>query len=384
MRQLAIGATWAHHGSLRWPRGPGNEKSSVVKGESDHIVAELAARIFADLANPQTINRVDDSAWKVPFWRALSDAGLPLAWVPEKLGGAGASLAEGFALLGVAGRFAVAVPLAETLMAGWLLTCAELEAPDGAMTVAPCRPFDRIIFGRDATLSGRAFGVPFAREAENLAVVAQGETGIVVALVSARDCTIGEGRTLAGDASNIVRFERVKPLRYARAPSGFDRAALMLMGSVGRSVQTAGALESILSLTVSYANERVAFERPIGKFQAVQQNLARLAGETAAALAVSASAADTFGQNESFDEAAFLEAASAKIRCAEAATEGAGIAHQVFGAIGFTKEHVLHRFTLRMLGWRDDFGSESYWAAELGRRVAKHGAEEFWPMVAAR
>jgi len=355
-----------------------------MTGESDHIVAELAARIFADLADPQTINRLDDGAWKVPFWRALSDAGLPLAWVPERLGGAGASLADGFAALGVAGRFAVAVPLAETLMAGWLLTRAGVEAPNGVMTVAPSRPSDRIIFGRDATLSGRAFGVPFASEAENLAVVAQGETGVVVALVSARDCTIGEGRTLAGDASNIVRFERVKPLRYARAPSGFDRAALMLMGSVGRSVQTAGAHESFLSLTVSYANERVAFERPIGKFQAVQQNLARLAGETAAALAVSASAADTFAQNESFDEAAFLEAASAKIRCAEAATEGAGIAHQVFGAIGFTKEHVLHRFTLRMLGWRDDFGSESYWAAELGRRVAKHGAEEFWPMVAAR
>ena len=99
---------------------------------------------------------------------------------------------------------------------------------------------------------------------------------------------------------------------------------------------------------------------------------------------MSASAADTFAQSESFDEAAFLEAASAKIRCAEASTEGAGIAHQVFGAIGFTKEHVLHRFTLRMLGWRDDFGSESYWAVELGRRVAKRGAEEFWPMVAAR
>jgi acyl-CoA dehydrogenase len=158
----------------------------------------------------------------------------------------------------------------------------------------------------------------------------------------------------------------------------------MIMGSVSRSVQTASALESILSLTVSYANERVAFDRPIGKFQAVQQNLARLAGQTAAALAASASAADTIAQSGNLHEAAFLEAASAKIRCAEAATEGAGIAHQVFGAIGFTKEHVLHRFTLRMLGWRDEFGSESYWAAELGKRVAKRGAEEFWPMIAAR
>ena len=45
----------------------------------------------------------------------------------------------------------------------------------------------------------------------------------------------------------------------------------------------------------------------------------------------------------------FLEAAAAKIRSAEAAAEGSAIAHQVFGAIGFTQEHVLHRFTLRML-----------------------------------
>jgi alkylation response protein AidB-like acyl-CoA dehydrogenase len=354
-----------------------------MTGKSDHIVAELAARIFADLADPQTVNRARNGVWKAPFWRALSAAGLPLAWVPEQLGGAGATLADGFATLGVAGRFAVAVPLAETLIAGWLLARAGLKAPNGPMTIAPNWPSDRIIFGKDATLSGRASGVPFASEAQNIAVLAQGEAGVVVALVSTSDCIIDERQNLAGDPSNIVQFERVKPSQHARVPSGFDHA-LMLMGSVSRSVQTAGALESILSLTVSYANERVAFERPIGKFQAVQQNLARLAGETAAALAVSGSAANTIAESDGFDETTFLEAASAKIRCAEAATEGAAIAHQVFGAIGFTKEHVLHRFTLRMLGWRDDFGSESYWAAELGRHVAQRGAEEFWPMVAAR
>ena len=75
-----------------------------MTNDSDHIVAESVARIFADLADPQTINRLDDGAWKALFWQALSDAGLPLAWVPERLGGAGASLAEGFAVLGVAGR----------------------------------------------------------------------------------------------------------------------------------------------------------------------------------------------------------------------------------------------------------------------------------------
>jgi len=355
-----------------------------VTNDSDHIVTESAARIFADLADPQTINRLDKGAWKEPFWQALSDAGLPLAWVPEQLSGAGATLADGFAVLGVAGRFAVAVPLAETLLAGWLLARAEVPAPNEPMTIVPSRPSDRIIFDEDGTLSGFAIGIPFASEAQHIAVLAHGVEGVVVALVAASDCMIGEGQTLAGDPSNTVRFQRVKPLRYARAPFGLDQTVLMLMGSVSRSVQTAGALESILSLSVSYANERVAFERPIGKFQAVQHNLARLAGETAATLAVSGSAANTIIRGNSFDEAAFLEGASAKIRCAEAATEAASIAHQVFGAIGFTKEHVLHRFTLRTLAWRDDFGSESYWAVELGRQIAKRGAEEFWPMVASR
>ena len=80
--------------------------------ESDNIVVATAEKIFADLADAQTINRDKEGRWKAPLWQALSEAGLPLAWVPEDCGGSGASLAEGFAVLGAAGRFAIAVPLA--------------------------------------------------------------------------------------------------------------------------------------------------------------------------------------------------------------------------------------------------------------------------------
>jgi acyl-CoA dehydrogenase len=158
----------------------------------------------------------------------------------------------------------------------------------------------------------------------------------------------------------------------------------MLMGGVVRSLQIAGALEAMLEITVRYSNERVAFEKKISKFQAVQHNLAKLAGESAAALAAATSAADTLANAKSFDDAAFLEAAAAKIRCSEAAEKGGAIAHQVHGAIGFTSEHILHRFSLRALAWRDDFGSESYWAVELGKLVANRGADELWPLVASR
>ncbi len=355
-----------------------------MAGESDHIVAETAARIFADLADPQTINRAKNDAWKAPLWSAIAEAGLPLAWVPDELGGSGATLTDGFDILGAAGRFALPVPLAETLIAGWLLARAGITCPATPMTVAPARPHERVTLAADGTLSGSATAVPFAREARHIAVLAEGAAGTTIALVDSKDCRLGEGCNLAGEPADSVSFDRVKPLRGAAAPPGFDRTLLMLMGAIVRGVETAGALEAILSLSVAYANERVAFERKIGKFQAVQQNLARLAGEVAAALAVSGSAADALAQADGFDDAVFLEAAAAKIRAAEAATEGSAIAHQVFGAIGFTQEHVLHRFTLRMLAWRDDFGNESYWAAELGQRIARRGADEFWPLVASR
>jgi acyl-CoA dehydrogenase len=359
-------------------------EQEASSGESGNIVAETAARIFADLADPQAINRAKDDSWQAPLWRALADAGLTLAWVPEEHGGAGAGLADGFAVVSVAGRYAAPIPLVETLLAGWLLSRTGIASPAGAMTVAPARPGDRIVLNPDGTLSGRARGVPFARNAGHIAVLAHDANGAMVALVDAEAGRLTEGSTLAGDPSNIVAFDRAQPIHVAAAPAGFDQRSLMLMGAAARSVETAGALEAILALSVRYANERVAFERPIAKFQAVQHNLARLAGEAAAAMAAAGSAADAIARVDTFNDEVFLEAAAAKIRSAEAAEEGASIAHQVHGAIGFTKEHVLHRFTLRLLSWRDDFGNESHWAAELGKLVAARGADEFWPLVASR
>ena len=348
--------------------------------ESENIVVETAEKIFSDLADAQTINHDKKGEWKAPLWQALSEAGLPLAWVPEDCGGSGASLAEGFGVLSAAGRHAIAVPLAETMLAGWLLAQAKISSPEGEMTVVPATPKDRITLNADGTLSGRARSVPFAKAARHFAVLA----GNTIALVDAAKCRIEAGIGLGGDNSDIVVLDKVAPVTTRPAPKGFDQTQLMLMGGVVRSLQIAGALETMLEISVRYSNERVAFEKKISKFQAVQHNLARLAGESAAALAAATSAADAIANAKAFDDEVYLEAASAKIRCAEAAEKGGAIAHQVHGAIGFTMEHILHRYSLRALAWRDDFGSESHWAVELGKLVANRGADELWPLVASR
>ncbi|MEO8651750.1 MAG: acyl-CoA dehydrogenase family protein [Hyphomicrobiaceae bacterium] len=351
--------------------------------ETSAIVAETAARIFEDLGDPQTVNQAKDDAWQGPLWDSLAESGLTLAWVPDTLGGAGASLGDGFEVVKVAGRFASPVPLVETLLAGWLLSEARLESPAGPMTIAPSRWTDELKIDAAGVVSGKARGVPFAKRAEHVAVLADGPKGPVVALVRLADTRIGEGRNLAGDSSGEVVFDKIKSVAQAAAPAGLDRQRLMLMGATVRANQMAGALETVLAITTRYAGERVAFEKTISKFQAVQHNLARLAGETAAAVAAAGSAADTMA-NGITDDRLFLEAAGAKIRVAEAATEGASIGHQVHGAIGFTKEHILHRFTLRLWAWRDDFGNESDWAVRLGRMIAAKGADELWPLVASR
>jgi acyl-CoA dehydrogenase len=353
--------------------------------ESENIVVETAEKIFSDLADAQTINRDKNGEWKAPLWQALTDAGLPLSWVGEDCGGSGASLAEGFGVLGAAGRFAIAVPLAETMLAGWLLSQAKIACPDGEMTVAPASPKDRIALDPAGTLSGRARGVPFAKSAKHIAVLTTAVGGVSIALLDTAKTRIEAGLNLGGDNSDTVTFDRVQPISIESAPQGFDQNTLMLIGGVARSLQIAGALESMLDISVRYSNERVAFEKKISKFQAVQHILAKLAGESAAALAAATSAADTIANAASLDgDGVFLEAVAAKIRCAEAAEKGAAIAHQVHGAIGFTIEHILHRYSLRALSWRDDFGSESYWAVELGKRVAARGADELWPLVASR
>ncbi len=352
---------------------------------SESLIVDTATRIFRDFCDPQTVNRAADDAWKAPAWAALEEAGLTLAWVPATQGGAGADLADGFAVLRETGRFAVALPLAETLLAGWLLARAGIASAKGAMTCGPTRDGERLTLAGNGTLSGALRAVPFAKSAKHLAVLARREAGgSAVALIEAAQARIGEGTSIGGDPLNTVSFNGARPSAVADAPPGLDEQVVLLMGAAARAMQMAGALEAVLDLSVAYANERIAFERAIAKFQAVQHNLARLAGETAVALAAAGSAADAIANARAFDEAVFLEAASAKIRVGEAAGEGAGIAHQVLGAIGFTKEHTLHRFTRRLGGWRDDFGNESFWAVKLGAVVAAKGADGLWPMLAER
>jgi acyl-CoA dehydrogenase len=131
-------------------------------------------------------------------------------------------------------------------------------------------------------------------------------------------------------------------------------------------------------MTVDYARERIQFGRPIGQFQAMQQEIAVLAGDAAAAQAAADAAAAALDLDDGGD---VLAVAVAKARVGEAAGRASKIAHQVHGAIGFTHEHALHHRTRRLWAWRDECGSESWWAERVGEAVLAAGDCGLWPLL---
>src|SRR5262249_15854637 len=157
------------------------------------------------------------------------------------------------------GSFAVAVPLAETLLASWLLAQAEIATPEGILTVAPTQMRDRIRVNSDGTLTGKARAVPYAHDAAHLAVFVHRNGESCVALVSRGACNIETCTNVAGHVLDNIELDDVKPLAMNPAPN-LGGGHHLMMGAAVRSLQMAGALQSILDITVAYANERVAFE----------------------------------------------------------------------------------------------------------------------------
>jgi acyl-CoA dehydrogenase len=79
-----------------------------------------------------------------------------------------------------------------------------------------------------------------------------------------------------------------------------------------------------------------------------------------------------------------LPIAMAKARTSEAAGAVARVAHQVHGAIGFTREHDLRLATTRLWAWRDEDGSEALWHEVVGAAALAAGADGLWPLITGR
>jgi acyl-CoA dehydrogenase len=130
------------------------------------------------------------------------------------------------------------------------------------------------------------------------------------------------------------------------------------------AAQMAGAMLEVERLTVECALQRQQFGREIGRFQAVQQQIAVLAEEALAAC-MAAQAAFTGTVSELSED----RVAVAKIRAGQASVPVCAIAHAVHGAMGISAEHPLHHLTRRLRALRLAHGGDGWWARRLGAKA---------------
>lgn len=145
------------------------------------------------------------------------------------------------------------------------------------------------------------------------------------------------------------------------------------IAAVTRALQIAGAADRLLEMSAAYANERVQFGKPIGRQQALQQNLAIMAEDAVAArIAAQLGAASGLPPK-------LAAAAAAKVTASSVAARIAATAHAVHGAIGVSAVFDLQLLTRRLHEWRLADGSEGYWSKLLGgvRMKNERGSVDF-------
>ncbi|WP_040339828.1 acyl-CoA dehydrogenase family protein [Candidatus Blastococcus massiliensis] len=320
-----------------------------------------------------------DRRWDAGLWSALADAGLTGVGLPESAGGSGGELADAVAIVRTLAAGAGAVPAAEQLLvAGPAVIAAGLPLPpvEEPLTFGHAEGVVAAPAGDAWTLSGSVSDVPWSGVAAHVALLANGPDGAVLALLPAADLPASAAVNLAGEPRGSLTLDGVRALV---APLNEAQVRELRAGyALARAVQITAALEQVLAWTVQYAGERQQFGRALAKFQAIQMELAEMAGEVTAVTALTDAAVQSLHHGE---RDFWLAAAAAKVRAGAAVEVVARLAHQVHGAIGFTQEHRLHHLTKRLWSWRDEAGSELVWSRVLAQGLLADGPDGLWPAL---
>jgi Acyl-CoA dehydrogenases len=317
----------------------------------DNLIIDAFGQWLEGEVSAERVRRIDLGESADGLWRSLAEHGFADLLLPEELGGAAASAPTACHLLFAAGGAALPLPLASTWWARLALAEAGLGLPEGAIALASAE--------RDGQ-GLRCPAVPFAAQSRwVLATLPEGAW--LLSVESAQRRSDG----VHASATEQLSWPEV-PADAQRLPADRDWCAL---GAAYSAALIAGAAERVLHLTLEYATTRQQFGKPVGGFQAIQQQISVLAEEVFAArmAAQLALRGSTWPQG--------IPAAVAKARCSAATVRICNIAHAVFGAIGVTEECDLQLYTRRLYAWRSDFGSEARWQPVIGRAALRESGD---------
>src|SRR2546422_320221 len=310
------------------------------------MFAEAIEDILKDQCTPAVVRAIEEGGSTAALWQAVEGAGFLELLASEADGGAELPLADLFPILSSLGRYAVPVPVAQTIVARALL--ASHAMPVGKITLATA-------FRREAGSAIRCPLTPYGTVAD-FVLARDGEALLLLPCASAQRQATGVHRSLT---ATLTWLDENSATRVPGAGAMLPAFAAAL-----HAAMLSGAMTRVFEMTLQYCNDRVQFGKSLGKFQAVQHQLSVMAEHTAAASIAAEAAFKTDGPAPSL-----LAAAMAKSRTSEAAVLVASIAHALHGAIGVTEEYDLQLLTRRLHDWRIAHGSEAHWNLLIGQSV---------------
>ena len=334
--------------------------------EEQELLRSSARDFLSDRSSPERVASVADSdeGWDADSWRQIVDLGWIGLSVPEDRGGSGMGFLDEAVLIEETGRalypgpYLSMVALAQpalarspegfgaVLEAGGAATLAWAE-PDGAggLTDLDGMKTEATRSGDEWSLSGRKILVPDLGTARKVVVVARSADGPGLWLVDRPDAYRPQ--------STIDTTRRFGTFELADAPAlplvvGDDAAGMLeqirLRALAAVALEAVGVAQFVLEAAVGYVKERKQFDKPIGTYQAVSHQVADTYMDTELARSVAYWAAWCVAEG---DGQAPVAAAAAKAFAGDAAVKACERSIQVHGGIGFTYEHVLHRYYKR-------------------------------------
>ncbi len=269
-----------------------------------------------------------DTAPGLRVWRLLSDLGVTALAVPERFDGIGAHPVDLVVACERLGRWCVPGPVAESVAVAPVL----LADDERAAALAAGELIATVAMPPSA---------PWALDADSAGLVLLAADGAVC------------------DATTTQQHTSVDPSRRLFSVTGqgsshpADSARAFEFGALATAAQLVGGGQAMLDMTVDYARQRSQFGRLIGSYQAVKHKLAdvHIALELArpllygAALSLADSGPDTV-----------RDVSAAKAAASDAALLSARAALQTHGAIGYTAEHDLSQWLLRVQALHSAWG----------------------------
>lgn len=320
--------------------------------ELERMVSDGARRLFRQECGEPDMEQLEEGRLPSRLWALFAESGFAQL-LSSADGDPAEAMGAALQLVHLSGYYRVPLPVRESLTASALLRGAGIEQPGGVVIA----------------MHAQAQSVPWARHANHLVIIDGAPGRERIRLVEAAGVEVTPGRNIAAEPRDVVAVGEAVAHATAALPNAGE--LLRTYNAQMTAAALTGAAEAALDLGVQYAKDRIQFDQPLARFQAVQQSLAIVAGEVASARAACALAFRSVAPSPRL-------AAVAKIRAGVAAGIAANAVHQVHGAIGVTQEYALHYLTRRLWAWRAEDGTEAQWAGEIGRAAIARGADHLW------